>query len=602
LNSFLELVQAALKDYVFNLFSEPKVAIALALVLLAIGVLFVGWLVLVKWIPFSLRLRRLEKVIRSTPDEIGLIRDWAIVDEAMQKIQAVRHGWQEFKETLVFPQPETNDPIRNTSRPSNYINLLEAETSGLQIKFIQAVPNYLVGLGLLLTFLGLVAAIYFASQGISANASIEATQDSLKKLLNAATFKFLTSIAGIMSSLLVGISYRLVAGNLQKHFDKLCEALEERLLFVTTESIAFDQYRELQKQTIQLERFNTDLAFSIAKELDIKLNDSLAATFGKALAPLTTTMSTMANKFGEMNQDAVSSMLASFADKLQQSAGSEMKAIGDSLALTKESLGDLVETLQSAGGQLNQTLDHAGQRLQSAATSMEQSIKSGLSDSASKLQEQMEQISKTFHDQFAHSSGEFAEVVSGLSRNAGEMLQPMQQHMEEVTNRLVGLSGGLQQQIDSIARVNVHLGTLVQNIGEASTRLQNAGEPVQKASQAIEAAAVQIALSSKSTIDMQEKLAALANSVGVAVGETTRHWEDYAKRFEQVDKDLANTFKELRDGTAQQQNAVRQFVSEVDKEFGKALLNLGAGVESLQDNLEAFTEAVEKLGTVLSAS
>jgi methyl-accepting chemotaxis protein len=483
----------------------------------------------------------------------------------------------------------------NTARPASYINLQAAETSGLHIKFFQAVPNYFVGIGLLFTFLGLVAAIFFASEGIKAGAGIAETQDSLRNLLNAATFKFLTSIAGIMSSLLVAISYRLVAGNLQKHFDNLCEALEERLLFATAESIAIQQLREVRNQTIQLERFNTDLAFSIATELDKKLNTSLSAALSGAIAPLESTMADMADRFGEMNQDAMTSMVENFTENLNQSAGAELTALAQSLAETKESLSGLVGTLQSAGGNLNSTLDAAGSRLQNAAASMEESLKHGMNESANQLQTKMGHISQQFHDQFTQSSAKFSAALAGVSSRADKIMEPMQEHLDKLASRLDGLSNGLGEQITSIGQLNGQLGTLVKNTEAASLRLQNAGEPVQRASQAIGSAADKIAQMGVSTIQTQENLAVLAESVKGSVDETTAHWADYAKRFEQVDKDLANTFKELRDGTSQQVNVIREFVSGVDREFAKALKNLGAGVENLEENLEEFTSVVESL-------
>lgn len=595
LTTFLDAVQAALEQYVFNMFSEPRVAIGIAMVLLIAGVLFVLWLIFKKWIPFYWRLRRLETVVRASKDEFSFVKDFASIDEDIKRIKVVRHGWEEFKETLVFPPEKSPEPIQNTSRPSNYINISEAETSGLHIKFIQAVPNYFVGLGLLFTFLGLVAAIYFASKGISAEADIAETQRSLQKLLKAATFKFLTSIAGILSSLLVAIFYRLVASSLQKRFDGLCEALEQRLVFATSESIAIQQFKELKKQTVQLERFNTDLAFSIATELDKKLNTTLPNTFENALAPLASTLNSMADRFGEMNQNAMSSMLEDFSQNLQQSAGTEMRAVAEGLTQTQDSLTNLVSGLQAASSQINRTLGAAGQRLESAASTMEESIKSGLTESTSHLQNQMKEISGNFHNEFTRSSEKFSAAMTGLSENVGQILEPMQQHMGGVTGRLDNLSTGLQLQIDSIGQLNENLSTLVRNTSDASERLKNAGAPVQRASEAIGAAAERIAATSDSTSQTHDKLSTLAETIRESTVATTAHWSNYIKRFETVDRDLANTFREFRDGTTKQQSDMREFVSNVDKEFGRALKNLAAGVENLQENIEEFTEAVDKL-------
>jgi hypothetical protein len=65
----------------------------------------------------------------------------------------MRHSWQKFRETLIEPRPDDppgNQIIRNTARPQAYFNIAEA---GLGFPLYRAMPNLLVGVGLLLTFL-----------------------------------------------------------------------------------------------------------------------------------------------------------------------------------------------------------------------------------------------------------------------------------------------------------------------------------------------------------------------------------------------------------------------------------------------------------------
>ena len=135
-------------------------------------------------------------------------------------------------------------------------------------------PNYFVGAGLLLTFIGLVAAIFFASQGV-ASGSVEEAKTALQNLLHAATFKFMTSIAGLGVSILLSISYRSSIQFLERRFDKLCEAIEKGVLFATRESIAFEQLQELSEHTAQLKRLNTDFAIEVGKVLEERLRDSM---------------------------------------------------------------------------------------------------------------------------------------------------------------------------------------------------------------------------------------------------------------------------------------------------------------------------------------
>jgi hypothetical protein len=111
------------------------------------------------------------------------------------------------------------------ARPSAYITLASLERSGLRLGLMQALPNYFVGLGLVMTFLGLIAGLYFASQGMRTADMVEA-RAALVHLLNSATFKFLTSVAGISMSLIVSLAFRISVESLRLRLDLLCDRIE----------------------------------------------------------------------------------------------------------------------------------------------------------------------------------------------------------------------------------------------------------------------------------------------------------------------------------------------------------------------------------------
>ena len=50
---------------------------------------------------------------------------------------------------------------------------------------------------------------------------------ALVHLLNSATFKFLTSVAGIAMSLMVSLAFRIAVQSLHPRLDRLCDRIEE---------------------------------------------------------------------------------------------------------------------------------------------------------------------------------------------------------------------------------------------------------------------------------------------------------------------------------------------------------------------------------------
>jgi hypothetical protein len=80
----------------------------------------------------------------------------------------------------------------------------EAERRGL----MQALPGFFTSVGLILTFIGLVVALYFAARGFRSG-NMEEARAAILQLLNASSFKFLTSVAALMGALLISLVLRL---------------------------------------------------------------------------------------------------------------------------------------------------------------------------------------------------------------------------------------------------------------------------------------------------------------------------------------------------------------------------------------------------------
>jgi hypothetical protein len=113
-------------------------------------------------------------------------------------------------------------------RPDLYLNARSLERAGIRLRFLQGLANDFVGIGLVFTFLGLVAGLYFASRGMLA-ADLGSARTALVQLLHASTFKFLTSITGIAMSLLSSWAHRLLVNRLYAQLDEVTTLVEENL-------------------------------------------------------------------------------------------------------------------------------------------------------------------------------------------------------------------------------------------------------------------------------------------------------------------------------------------------------------------------------------
>ena len=163
----------------------------------------------------------------------------AALNAPAPKANAIVLAWREFHESIV---DETESPIRNTTRPAVFFNRA-APRQPLLLFW----SNILVGLGLILTFLGLIVALHKASTGMGGS-DPAAMQDSLRQLLVVAGAKFFTSVAGIGTSLML----RFAEHGLQKRTnavnEALCSLLERGMLYVPPQRLAVEQLDVMREQ------------------------------------------------------------------------------------------------------------------------------------------------------------------------------------------------------------------------------------------------------------------------------------------------------------------------------------------------------------------
>jgi hypothetical protein len=258
LDSFLNLLHAV-KDWMpnlFNIFSYSEVAIGLSLFLILLGISTFLYLFVVFYIPTKSKLEQLIDEVKQIKNSMDMAENFSYVNNAMRQVKFVYHPWRELRKHFVFPEPGTKGPIRSTIAPNEFFNMETAEKGGAVLSKYVHVPEAFIGTGLVLTFLGLISGIYFAAQGLGGD--VDQAKAGLVQLLDAATFKFMTSIAGVGIATFFTVGYNKIYHNLQNGFVELSTLLEARILTATVETVAFAQHAELRKQTELLEKFTQD--------------------------------------------------------------------------------------------------------------------------------------------------------------------------------------------------------------------------------------------------------------------------------------------------------------------------------------------------------
>lgn len=239
------------------------------------------------WVQFKRRIGRLSSAIDQMINEVRITDGPTAFKQRYGAIFSELSGnpllgdvWRAYASTLTHDQ-STSGSIGYTRRPKETFNEQVVTAAGINLPFYNAVPNLLVGMGLLFSFVGLVSALYFASRGV-ASESVGAAQAALGELLAVATFKFLTSITGLATSLLFSWGEKRQLYEIQHRLQAFCSVLEARMAPITAESLMLAQL----ERTRSIEQHITRLSRAVYVRVPQALEDTLSEELRTALRPL----------------------------------------------------------------------------------------------------------------------------------------------------------------------------------------------------------------------------------------------------------------------------------------------------------------------------
>jgi hypothetical protein len=153
--------------------------------------------------------------------------------EAIKVDEYLKKPWHRYFHTFLSaegPRQKTNEDAENFfneySLLSQYINL----------RFWQAVPGILVGLGILGTFVGLTFGISGFNTG-----SIEKIQTSISTLLSGMGTAFVSSVWGMGFSLIFGYLEKRGFNNITLAITELCDVLDQKFRLTKADEMRFQQ-------------------------------------------------------------------------------------------------------------------------------------------------------------------------------------------------------------------------------------------------------------------------------------------------------------------------------------------------------------------------
>lgn len=592
------------------------------------------------------RIEKIKQALGSDEDPVQQRRSFAenyiSVSAAMAKdgpgTEKLVSAWREFQETMV---DENESPVRNTNRPTIFFNRIAPKQTDLVFA-----SNIFVGVGLILTFLGLVVALNSAAQGMAGD-DVSAAKQSLQQLLVVAGSKFFTSIAGLFASIWLRFVEHKLSRQVRQRTEIMCALLERGLLYVSQQMLAVRQLNVMEEQRDQLKFFNTDVA--------LQLSDRIGQQFTQAISPMAASLSTLNENMTSVTQG----IGAGAKEAIEKVSGEQLQGLSDTLTglsqqLTSvrdavgQSSGEAADQIRRAGedfakaasdireafGQLTGQVDGMGERFaaQSEAASAAQgdalskmlegidsaqsrtttmiaaaieALQSATVNSANSLQQR---VSSGLEEGVKASQATFKAAIEESGVALKETTGELSEAVKEAARQVERASSGFAQSGDRAAQSADALRTVVDNARDAATAMNEgakgfaqASVPVAQATQSISQAAEKI-----SQTIAEERVAgsaalgemkSLAESVRSTHQSAEQAWNDYRGRFEAVDKSLAAATDKMSETLGDSMTQFREFAHKFDSELGSAVSRMGNSLASLEDyagSLDEYVEAVRR--------
>ncbi|MDB5539553.1 MAG: hypothetical protein JWQ89_1280 [Devosia sp.] len=568
--------------------SKPAFATSLAWLLVAAGLGLLAAFLIMHAVAVRLSLLAARRIVAKYKDRKAFANAYdAEVYPRLYRHPLIGHAWKEFDETLLKDEQAVDGVIGNTVRPQNFISYVQARERLTGLKMLGSISGYFVGVGLLLTFIGIVLALGTAGPAVNSG-NVEAMQKAMAHLLEIASFKFTTSIAGLGVSIIFAIVAKLIVVWIEGAFTRFSEAVEHQLRYTAPQSITAEMNAVGKEQRDQLKEINSDRYFT-------KLADVVAPLIGaameRALSPVTTGIGSAIEQLKATSQSGVSDLLKEFSTSVQGSAGTELRELGETLKQMQLTLSETKRGLEGTGEDFARRMSEAAENLNKLVRDAGRSLEGSAEQNRAGLEEVVSALRETFEKANSRLDADLGNAASGASSKVEEAMGRVMVRLEEQLGALMsGLEGFQASSISNITEVREHVlgaqASAVSNISTASAEVSKALDDGLRG--AMQRIADEIDRFQKAMSSGELALSHQASAIGDATSQTRSVADAFAR-----------TAQDVRAAAAPLVQSGER-VAQASSEMSQAITRSAAGLETANSAAtslsNALTEQIVRLG------
>jgi hypothetical protein len=448
----------------------------------------------------------------------------------------------------------------------------------------EAVPNILVGVGLLFTFLFLSIALSETTAVLGSGANSARTQLAIESLLKVAGAKFLTSLAGLLTSLIWTLYSKRAFADLAAASDSFLESLGRavppnggelvmqlqvqlagRIKNNSDDSLGLTEelLKESREQTGTFKRFETDLAVSLAGAITKSFTPQMEAMTEKLVGAI----DGLSEKLGTMNQEALQQMLQDFASMLKQATDSEMAEL-------RSTLQELAANLEGAGAVF-------GEGATGAATAINQA--------GSQLVEQVQQIAQNLAAGATNLEGAAGSIKLAMNDLEVTLMEASNigQRGAIFVNDALEKAGTTIERLGSVSSELVDASHAMETVGGQIANVVDTVEELSREQRAVVLAVKEVAPTALAAVERVTGVLSQAASQTLGVMQQTKD------SMESTATTLGKTVASITEGVTVYTNQVAELHRKMDGQFAKAVGSFDKGVTDLAESVEELAEVMQ---------
>ncbi|MFC1515800.1 MotA/TolQ/ExbB proton channel family protein [Thermodesulfobacteriota bacterium] len=373
--------------------------------------------ILLRWIQLGINGRFVSRQIKKS-DDLSETRN-QIQLKIFKRTSWAKEHYKSFRVTWEDARLRGENKAASPIRLSEFITPEIVVDEVVNRRVAEALPGIFVALGIFGTFLGLVLGL----EGLKLD-ELANLKQGVGQLISGLSLAFLTSLAGILLSIVFSLSYRLLLRRLEKALLRLDRMLTQIFPYHTTEHY-IRKHIELQgdvKQSIQT--LATDVATKITGTIGPAIDEALT----KNLIPIIQDLQTNIKESIDESKKQQLQILGGFSKQVMKMSS----AIADHFESSQQKQSEAME------GVLSQYVEYMNEAFKTQFQDMGRIIEE-TTQVQSEIRAQMAQFTEQLQSQFQVQS----DLIDKTSR-AAEILSDSLESLENI-------SQGLKSSADDIA-------------------------------------------------------------------------------------------------------------------------------------------------------